>query len=169
MIDKNVDLQFAWGIYESDLYMNDNDFYWDFAREKYPDVSFDGIADLIARMTDEEIEECNDKKDNYYNSEIWYDCDEIRITEDWELATYDFIRVGKEIIMGHDESNDLIEKVLRHYFSADWDTWSITPEFDRWDWNAKLQNWDDADIRVKYRGGSWYCYAFCWYNSKQFI
>jgi hypothetical protein len=32
-----------------------------------------------------------------------------------------------------------------------------------------LQNGTDADVRIKYRGGQGYCYAFCGYNSKDFI
>lgn len=51
------------------------------------------------------------------------------------------------------DGNDMVEKILLHYFSKDWNDKSITPEFDRGDWNADLTNGSDADCWIKYRGG----------------
>jgi hypothetical protein len=82
-------------------------------------------------ISEEQMEKIDEEKWNYYDGDFWADCDSIRIATDDGVCTYDFVKRGDEIIMGTDESDELIEKILLHYFSKDWNDKSISPEFDR--------------------------------------
>lgn len=148
------------GVYESEAFQNDNDFLESYCRDN-------GIEEMY--LDEKQLEEIDEEKMEYYSGDFWSDCDAIKMTnERGDICTLYFVKIGDEIIMESDESDGTIEKILLHYFSKDWEEKSITPDFDRGDWNATLQNGTACDTWIKYRGGVGYTYAFCGYNSKDF-
>lgn len=126
-------------ILDSDLMMGDRDFVNDYCKHN-------GIT-IEEDLTDEQCEEIDTEKYEYYSGDFRFDCDVIRMGD----QTYSFAKVGDEILMIDEVRDDKIEKILLHYFSKQRNDKSITPEFDRGDWNAKLLNGDECDTRIKYR------------------
>ena len=79
----------------------------------------------------------NEDDQEYFDGDVWIDCDVIKIGDN----SYQFITTKEdEIIVRDDEPDELVEKILLHYFSKDWDDKSISPDFDNDDWTARLTN-----------------------------
>ena len=154
-------------ISRSKLYQNDDDDFW---LEKNDGESEENYKKRI-----------DDTRYEYYRWEFWYDCDYLKIKwlwtfnrceVDWEILVDEYwVDMGWDVIYLEDlwaEKKLLIARILNHYMWENWEQWSIAPDFDRWDWNAQLQNWDEMDIIVKYRWWKGYTHAFCWYKKEQF-
>lgn len=117
---------------------------------------------------DDELDELEDQKDEYYMGDFWYDSDIILSNKfDYQI---NFVKIDDEIFLNtFDDINDFeyITELLEYFSETSKEYFKETDyiKFEgNWSWFDIAKNTDKPDFVIKYRGWVWYTYRFYEYN-----
>lgn len=146
-------------VFISDLYAND---------ESFEEELLLRAERELYQPTEEDKEEAQNEKDDYYHGDFWYDCDYI-LRKDKE--TIGCIKINNEIILDQldDYTEPLSEEeekaIIAFYDDEQFKKKKNNEEFEEqstWphDIEESDQKMNNAHLAIKYRGGQGYYYSW---------